>query len=104
MELAKIVVYVPITHADKVREAAGKAGAGKLGNYEFCSFSCTGTGRFLPTKGANPYIGQVGKSEEVAEERIEFTCEKRLLKKVVKAIKSVHPYEEVALDIYKLEN
>ncbi|MFA7252666.1 MAG: hypothetical protein WC027_02310 [Candidatus Paceibacterota bacterium] len=100
----KLVVTVPETHADIVREAIGKAGGGKVGNYSFCSFSVKGIGRFKPESGANPHIGSVGKSEEVVEERIEVTCDRERLDEVVKAIKSVHPYEEVALDVYPLEN
>jgi hypothetical protein len=98
----KIVVTVPETHADIVREAAGKAGAGKIGNYSFCSFSVKGIGRFKPGTGASPHIGSVGRFESAEEERIEFTCEKSLMDAVVTAIKEVHPYDEVALDIYPL--
>ena len=100
----KIVVYVPESHTDVVREVVGKAGAGKLGNYSSCSFSTKGIGRFKPEQGANPHIGEVGKPEEVAEERIEVTCARERLEDVIKAIKEVHPYEEVALDIYPFEN
>jgi hypothetical protein len=100
----KIVVFVPETHADVVREAMGNAGAGKIGNYSHCSFSSIGTGRFRPEDGANPHIGEVGKFEEVIEERIETVCERKKLQEVLAAIKLVHPYEEVALDVYPLEN
>lgn len=99
----KIVVFVPETHADIVREAAGKAGAGKIGNYTNCSFSSKGIGRFKPEAGAHPTIGDIGKIESVQEERIEVVCERHLVKGVVAAIKKAHPYEEVALDIYPLE-
>lgn len=99
----KIVVFVPESHADAVREAMGRAGAGKIGNYTHCSFSSKGTGRFKPKEGAHPYIGEVGKLESVAEERIEMTCERDNLTDVVRAIKEAHPYEEVALDIYPRE-
>jgi hypothetical protein len=63
----KIVVFAPETHADILREVMGKAGAGKIGNYEHCTFSIKGTGRFRPTVGANPAIGEVGSLEAVAE-------------------------------------
>jgi len=104
MNRKKIVVYVPLTHADKVREAIGEAGGGKLGKYSFCSFSSRGTGRFKPEKGAMPHIGKVGSPEVVEEERIEITCEDKVVKDVISAIKKVHPYEEVALDVYSLDN
>jgi hypothetical protein len=100
----KIVVFVPETHADIVREAMGRAGAGVIGNYTFCSFSTKGIGRFKPEEGAHPNIGEVGKFESVPEERIEMVCSREKLEQVVEAIKKVHPYEEVALDIYPLES
>ncbi|MBP6858281.1 MAG: hypothetical protein KBC33_00400 [Candidatus Pacebacteria bacterium] len=102
MPHSKIIVYVPLTHTDIVRKAIGEAGGGKLGNYSFCSFSIRGIGRFKPEMGAQPHIGEVRKLEEVEEERIEITVENSLVDQVVAAIKKVHPYEEVALDIYKL--
>ena len=100
----KIVVFVPETHSDIVRKAMGSAGAGKIGNYSFCSFSSKGMGRFNPENGAKPHIGKVGKLELVKEERIEVVCDGKNLKKVISAIKKVHPYEEVALDVYPLIN
>jgi hypothetical protein len=100
----KIVIFVPETHTDIVREAMGKAGAGKIGNYTHCTFSTKGIGRFKPEQGANPYIGEVGTLEEVVEERIETVCEREKLDAVIDAIKSVHPYDEIAYDVYSLEN
>lgn len=99
----KIVVYVPESHADRIREVIGNAGAGKIGNYTNCTFSSKGIGRFKPEQGANPAIGTVGEQEAVQEERIEFNCPRSILKEVVNKIKDAHPYEEVALDIYPLE-
>jgi hypothetical protein len=99
----KIVVFVPESHTDIVREAIGKVGAGKIGNYTYCSFSSKGIGRFRPEDGAHPAIGEVGKLESVQEERIELVCDRNLVKDVIVAIKEAHPYEEVALDIYPLE-
>ncbi len=88
MDQVKIVVFVPKTHADIVRQAMGDAGAGK--------------GRFLPLEGAHPAIGSVGKMEEVEEERIECECGRSKAKEVISAMRKVHPYEEVAFDIYPL--
>jgi hypothetical protein len=100
----KIVVFVPLDHADKVREAIGEAGGGKLGKYSFCSFSMRGIGRFKPDEGAKPHIGTVGKFEQVEEEKIEITCNEKVMDDVIAAIKRVHPYEEVAMDIWPLTN
>ena len=104
MSNVKIVVFVPETNTDVVREAMGRAGAGIIGNYSFCTFSTKGVGRFKPEQGANPHIGKVGKLEEVVEERIETVCPREKIEEVIKAIKDVHPYEEVAFDIYPLED
>lgn len=102
--MKKIIVTAPVGEAaDKVRQAMGETGAGKVGNYSFCSFSVRGVGRFLPCDGAHPAIGEVGKLEEVEEERIEVNCVDELVADVVAAIRRVHPYEEPAVDIYPLE-
>jgi hypothetical protein len=100
----KLVVYVPVTDAEAVRQAMGAAGAGRIGNYTFCSFTTTGIGRFKPEPGANPSIGMVGRLESVPEERIEAVCAAGVLRQAIAAIKAVHPYEEVALDVYPLAN
>jgi hypothetical protein len=102
MKKFKIVVYTPTSHGDILREAIGNAGAGKIGNYSYCTFSVKGTGRFKPESGANPTIGETGKLEMVEEERIETICEEDKLEVVLQAIKSVHPYEEPATDVYPL--
>ena len=104
MSNVKIVVFVPLTHTDKVRKAIGDAGGGIIGNYTNCSFSSKGTGRFKPNNKANPHIGKPNQLEAVEEERIEFVCPRSKAKQIITAIKSVHPYEEVALDIYPLIN
>lgn len=98
----KIVVFVPKTHTNVVRRAMGDAGAGKIGNYSYCSYSVDGVGRYKPMEGAKPFIGGVGKFEEVVEERIECVCNKDRAKEVISAIRKVHPYEEVAFDVYPL--
>ncbi|MBP6943144.1 MAG: hypothetical protein KBB55_03840 [Candidatus Buchananbacteria bacterium] len=100
----KLVVFVPLDHADALRAAMAEAGAGKIGNYTHCSFSSRGIGRFKPVAGANPSIGTVGEIEAVEEERIEVVCSREILNDVITAIKRVHPYEEVALDVHSLEN
>lgn len=102
-QVMKIITYVPASHADVVREALGRAGAGKIGNYTFCSFTSEGVGRFLPNQKANPAIGKKGKLTAVKEQKIETFCEKRFLKKAVKAMIEAHPYEEPAFDIYPIQ-
>ena len=102
MVFYKIVVYVPLSHTDIVREVIGQTGAGQLGNYSFCTFSSRGIGRSKPGEGAHPAIGTIGKIEAIEEERIEVTCPKNLVSATIAAIKKVHPYDEVALDVYEL--
>lgn len=103
-EMKKLVVFVPSSHADAVRTAIGNTGAGHIGNYSHCTFNSEGTGTFRPKEGANPYIGQTGQLESVQEVRIETIIPASLQRKVVKAMVTAHPYEEVAYDIYPLEN
>jgi len=100
--IVKIITFIPLTHANIVREAMGKAGAGKIGNYTYCTFSTRGIGRFKGEQGVNPYIVEVGKIEEVEEERIETVCSRENLQDVISAIKAVHPYEEVVYDVCPL--
>ena len=98
----KIVVYAPASHADKIRDALAKSGAGHIGNYDYCSFSVKGTGRFRGSAKTNPFIGKPGQIETVEEERIETICPANKLKPVLSAVKKAHPYEEPAIDVYPL--
>ncbi len=102
MSKVKIVTFVPRENAEAVRGALGDAGAGVIGEYSFCSYSILGIGRFLPSDNTQPHIGQAGKLESVQEERIEVTCNRENVKAAIRAMKSVHPYEEVAFDVYVL--
>lgn len=102
--LYKIVVYVPKTHEDKVREALGKSGAGHIGNYSDCTFNTDGKGTFRPLEGTNPFIGDLDKLEVVDEVKIETIVPQRILGGVISSMIKAHPYEEVAYDLYKLEN
>lgn len=104
ISLKKLVVFVHEEAAMQVREALGAAGAGFIGNYSHCTFNSNGIGTFLPNESANPFIGNVGKLEQVNEIRIETIFPATLQKKVISAMLKAHPYEEVAYDIYPLEN
>lgn len=101
-----LIVYVPISHADAVRTALAEAGAGKIGNYDSCSFSVRGTGRFRPLPGADPASGSIGSVEEVEEERIEVLVpsDPGKLRTILKAVKNVHPYEEPAMHLIPMED
>ncbi|KGM45294.1 Nif3-like dinuclear metal center hexameric protein [Neobacillus niacini] len=103
-KLKKLVVFTPISHAKEIRKVLGDIGAGFIGNYSHCSFSTDGTGRFLPGENTNPHIGQQGQLEAVDEVRIETIVPESLLKRAITAMIKVHPYEEVAYDVYPVEN
>jgi dinuclear metal center YbgI/SA1388 family protein len=100
--LDKLVVFVPLEHADAVRAAVTAAGAGTIGAYDSCTFTTPGEGRFRPLAGADPAIGEVGKVEVVEEVRIEAVCPRPLRSRVVAAMRAAHPYEEVAFDLIEL--
>jgi dinuclear metal center YbgI/SA1388 family protein len=95
----KIVVFAPVTDAERIREALAQAGAGALGAYDSCTFTSIGEGRFRPLEGAQPAIGEVGRVEQVDEVRIETVCPRRLRAHVVAAMLAAHPYEEPAYDV-----
>ena len=99
----KIVIFVPESHGEKMREAIGNAGAGVIGHYTHCNFTMKGVTRFRPSPSAKPSTGEPGKLETVPEERIETVCTEDRLKAVLEAVKAVHPYEEPAPDVYPIE-
>lgn len=100
----KLVVFVPLGHEEKVAEAISAAGAGHIGNYSHCTFRTEGTGTFKPLEGTNPFIGSQGQLEKAEEIRLETIVPQEKLKATIKALIESHPYEEVAYDIYPLEN
>ncbi len=100
--LSKLTTYVPTESADRVRAALAAAGAGAIGDYDSCSFSTPGEGRFRPLEGAQPAIGRVGAGERVEEVRIEVILPRAMTADVVAAMKASHPYEEPAYDVVEL--
>ncbi len=100
--MLKLTFYVPVDSAEKVKEAVFKAGAGSIGNYDMCSFETLGTGQFRAKTGANPTIGKVGNLEKVSELRVEMVLNDNIVKEVVAALKSAHPYETPAYDVVGL--
>jgi dinuclear metal center YbgI/SA1388 family protein len=102
-KLKKLVVFVPTSHEKAIKDALGDAGAGHIGHYSHCSFSTNGEGSFLPLDDSDPFIGKKGELEFVNEARIETIFPESLQRKVVQALIKAHPYEEVAYDIYPLD-
>ena len=98
----KLVVFVPAEALDAVRDAVFAAGAGRIGEYERCSWYTEGTGTFLGGEGANPTIGERGREERVPELRLETVYPAELEGEVVRAVREAHPYEEPAFDLYPL--
>ncbi len=102
--LKKLVTFVPGTHLEKVRTSLFNAGAGNIGNYDSCSFILEGTGSFRGNQNSNPVIGERGKLSVEKEMRLELIFEGVHLSNILGALMQNHPYEEVAYDIYQLEN
>lgn len=102
--LMKLIVFVPVPDAEKVREAIFTAGGGNIGNYSECSFNIRGTCTFKPGEGTNPHTGEVGKRETTDEEKIEVIFPVYLKEKLVSAMTEAHPYEEIAYDLIALSN
>jgi len=100
----KICVFVPEDAAEQVKQAMFEAGAGKIGDYDCCCWQVPGQGQFRPLEGSSPFIGEQDRIETVAELRIEMVCADEYIKHVVAAMKTAHPYEEPAYDVWKLED
>ena len=100
----KIVTFVPPADADRIAEAMAKAGAGTIGNYDLCSFRVEGTGTFRGNAASSPRLGAKGVLERLPEVRLEMVVPSWNVDRVVGALLKAHPYEEVAYEIYPIEN
>lgn len=100
----KVVVFVPWGALDVVRAAMAKAGAGVICAYDWCSFAVKGRGTFRGGENASPVVGRAGRLEEVEEWRLEMVTAGDVVEAVIEAMKAAHPYEEVAYDVYRLED
>ena len=98
----KLVVFVPREALDAVRQAVFAAGAGRIGDYERCSWYTEGTGTFLGGEGTSPTVGERGREERVSELRLETVYPAEREDEVVRALREAHPYEEPAFDLYPL--
>lgn len=102
--LLKLVTYIPEAYLDKVREAVFAAGAGVTGKYDQCGFTTHGTGSFRGNEESDPFVGEKGKLHFEKEVRFETVMYAHLKDHVIDAMIKVHPYEEVAYDVYTLTN
>jgi dinuclear metal center YbgI/SA1388 family protein len=103
-KLLKLVTYIPENHLNKVRKAIFNAGAGTIGNYDNCSFTSSGYGSFRGDKNTNPFVGEKGNMHLEKEIRLETVLMSHIKDQVIEALKDSHPYEEVAYDLFSLEN
>jgi len=103
-QLRKLVTFVPVEHLQKVEDAIFAAGAGHIGNYSDCSFQATGNGTFKALEGANPFVGELNQRHHEKEIRFETVFLKHQQSKIIRALLQAHPYEEVAYDVFALEN
>jgi dinuclear metal center YbgI/SA1388 family protein len=102
--LMKLVTYVPVNFIEKVSEAIFEAGAGVTGNYDRCSFNATGYGTFRGNESSSPFAGEKGRSHRENEIRFETILLSHQKDDIIRALLGAHPYEEVAYDLYMLEN
>ncbi|MBL8765023.1 MAG: Nif3-like dinuclear metal center hexameric protein [Phycisphaerae bacterium] len=102
-EELKIVTFVPSDRVDAVRQGLATAGAGRIGAYDLCSFAHPGTGTFRGNETSNPAVGTPGMFERVDETRIEMVCSRAGLALALETLRTFHPYEEPAIDVYALE-
>jgi dinuclear metal center YbgI/SA1388 family protein len=102
--LRRLITFAPTDKAEQVRKAVFDAGAGHIGKYSECSFNTEGTGTFKAEEGADPYVGEIGEQHQEREVKIEIVFPFYLETQVVKALIENHPYEEVAYDIFTMEN
>ncbi len=103
-QLKKLVTFIPENHSDTVRKAVFEAGAGQIGNYDFCGYMTEGSGSFRGNENTNPFVGEKGKIHYEKEIRFETIFPAHLQEKIIHAMLQAHPYEEVAYDIYQLDN
>jgi len=98
----KLAFFVPPSHVEQVKSALFAAGAGRIGAYDSCSWQVLGQGQFRPLDGSQPFIGQTGEIEQVQEWKVELVVADELIQQVVAALKSSHPYETPAYEVWKL--
>ncbi|SFV67603.1 Bsu YqfO NIF3/CutA domain [hydrothermal vent metagenome] len=99
----KLNYYVPVSAKEETKQALFTIGVGSFNNYEYCAWETLGVGQFRPVKNAKPTIGQLDTFEVLEEYKIEMICTDVLIELAIKTLKEVHPYEEVAYEVFKME-
>jgi hypothetical protein len=98
----KLCFFVPPSHLEDVKNALFAKGAGKIGLYDACCWQTLGIGQFKPMSGSQPFIGESDQLEQLDEWKVEMVCDDTLIRAIVDELKRVHPYEEVAYDVWQL--
>jgi len=98
----KLCFYVPEEHLEEVKNALFEKGAGRVGQYDHCCWQVLGEGQFRPLEGASPYVGSEGEIHRLPEYKVEMVVDDGSIADVVEELKRVHPYEEVAYEVYEL--
>lgn len=101
--MLKLIIYIPDSYVEVVKAAVFAAGAGKIGDYDCCSWQTLGKGQFRALEGSDPYLGEQGKIEQVEEWRVETVVPDAVLQDVLHAMRQAHPYEEPAFDLFRME-
>ncbi|MDD2088932.1 YqfO family protein [Pseudomonas guariconensis] len=98
----KLAFFVPPSHVEVVKAAVFAAGGGRIGDYDHCAWQTQGLGQFRPLDGSQPYLGQTGQVEQVEEWKVELVVADELIAQVVAALKTSHPYETPAYEVWRL--
>jgi dinuclear metal center YbgI/SA1388 family protein len=99
----KLIIYVPQSHLNAIKQVLSELGAGKIGDYDSCSFSSEGIGSFRPLEGAKPFLGKKGKIETVSESKLEALIPWARREEILKKVRQIHPYEEMAYDLFLVD-
>jgi hypothetical protein len=100
--MLKLSFFVPPSHLESVKQALFAAGAGRIGDYDQCCWQVLGQGQFRPLAGSQPFLGQQGALETVAEYKVEMVCENTCIHQVIRALRESHPYETPAFEVQAL--
>ena len=103
-DLVKLVIFIPSGYEEKITQALDEAEAGQIGSYRLCTFKARGEGTFIPQAGSHPFMGEIGRIQRVSEWRLEVLTRRVHVGDLVEKIRQVHPYEDMAYDVYPVEN
>ena len=103
-DFVKLVIFIPIGYEEKILEVLDEAKADRIGSYRLCTFKCQGEGTFVPEEGSHPFLGEIDRIQRVSEWRFEMLIRRTKSFELIERIRAVHPYEEMAYDVYPVEH